>query len=159
MTPTAAFDFATFDSYRGVATTTLRGVIAADLDSIHRASRLGVTLHAGTDAPTPNCFFGSSLHWELERLVEAGLAPLEVLRIASLDAASALGRADLGNLQVGSAADIVLLDDDPLADIRNARRAWRVIKGGWAFDPEQLLANITTTPATPARCSGPCHGH
>jgi imidazolonepropionase-like amidohydrolase/Tol biopolymer transport system component len=159
MTPTAAFDFAAFDSYRGVATTTLRGVVAADLDSIRRASRLGVPLHAGTDAPTPNCFFGSSLHWELERLVEAGLAPLEVLRIASLDAAAALGRTDLGSLQMGKAADLILLDDDPLVDIRNARRAWRVIKGGWAFDPGELLADMAATPVTPTRCSGPCHGH
>jgi imidazolonepropionase-like amidohydrolase/Tol biopolymer transport system component len=139
LTPPCACHFATFDAYKGVATATLRGIVAADLISIRRAHELGVQLHAGTDAPTPNCFFGSSLHWELERLVESGLTPLTVLRIATLDAARALGRPDLGNLAVGNAADLVLLDDDPLADIRNTRSIWRVMKGGWCFDPELLI--------------------
>jgi imidazolonepropionase-like amidohydrolase len=139
LTPPCACHFATFDAYKGVATTTLRGIVAADLISIRRAHELGVQLHAGTDAPTPNCFFGSSLHWELERLVESGLTPLTVLRIATLDAARALGRPDLGSLVVGNAADLVLLDDDPLADIRNTRSIWRVMKGGWCFDPELLF--------------------
>ena len=142
LTPPCACHFAAFDVYKGVGTSTLRGVIAADLTSIRRAAHLGVHLHAGTDAPTPKCFFGSSLHWELERLVEAGLAPLEVLRIASLDAARALGRRDLGSLEVGNAADLVLLDQDPLADIRHTRSVWRVIKGGWVFDPDLLLARV-----------------
>ena len=142
LTPPCACHFATFDVYKGVGTSTLRGVIAADLASIRRAVHLGVQLHAGTDAPTPKCFFGSSLHWELERLVEAGVAPLEVLRIASVDAARALGRRDLGSLEVGNAADLVLLDHDPLADIRHTRSAWRVIKGGWVFDPDLLLAHV-----------------
>jgi imidazolonepropionase-like amidohydrolase/Tol biopolymer transport system component len=139
LTPPCACHFATFDAYKGVATTTLRGVVAADLVSIRRAHELGVQLHAGTDAPTPNCFFGSSLHWELERLVESGLTPLNVLRIATVDAARALGRPDLGSLVVGNAADLVLLDDDPLADIRNTRSIWRVVKGGWWFNPDLLF--------------------
>jgi imidazolonepropionase-like amidohydrolase len=144
LTPPSYLEFATADSYTGVSTPTLRGVVAAELDSIGHAAKLGVKLHAGTDAPNPKCFFGSSLHWELERLVEAGLAPLEVLRIATLDAATALGRGDLGSLEAGKAADLVLLDRDPLADIRNTRGIWRVVKAGWVLDPDQLL-----DPATP----------
>jgi imidazolonepropionase-like amidohydrolase/Tol biopolymer transport system component len=139
-TPPSYLQFATLDAYNGVATPTLRGVVAAELDSVRRAARFGVRLHAGSDAPNPKCFFGSSLHWELERFVEAGLTPLEVLRIASLDAAIALGREDLGSLEVGKAADLVLLDRDPLADIRNSRSVWRVVKNGWMFDPDLLLA-------------------
>ncbi len=154
LTPPCACHFATFDVYKGVGTSTLRGVIAADLASIRRAAHLGVQLHAGTDAPTPNCFFGSSLHWELERLVEAGLAPIEVLRIATYDAAHALGRPDLGSLEIGNAADLVLLDRNPLADIRNTRSAWRVIKGGWLFEPDLVLAQ-----ASPAHPASPCHAH
>jgi imidazolonepropionase-like amidohydrolase len=146
LTPPCACHFAGFDSYSGVGTSTLRGVIAADLSSIRRAAQLGVQLHAGTDAPTPKCFFGSSLHWELERLVEAGLSTLEVLRIATIDAARALGRDDLGSLEVGNAADLVLLDHDPLTDIRNTRSAWRVIKGGWVFDPDLLPARAPSVP-------------
>lgn len=159
LTPAPACRFARFDSYHGVATSTLRGVIAADLNSIGRASRLGVRLHAGTDAPTPKCFFGSSLHWELERLVEAGLAPIEVLRIASLDAAIALARPDLGSLEVGKAADVVLLDHDPLGDIRHTRSAWRVFKGGWMFDPELLRSHGCATPRATPRGHEGCNGH
>jgi imidazolonepropionase-like amidohydrolase len=141
-TPQSYLEFATVDAYSGVATSTLRGVVAAELDSIRQAARLGVKLHAGTDAPNPKCFFGSSLHWELERFVEAGLSPLDVLRIASLDAAKALGRDDIGSLEAGKMADLVLLDHDPLADIRNTRSIWRVVRAGWVFDPDRLLGGV-----------------
>ncbi len=45
---------------------------------------------------------------------------------------------DLGTLEVGKLADIVLLDANPLEDIKNTQSIWRVIKGGWVFDPEAL---------------------
>lgn len=116
-----------------------------------RAGEAGAAIiektHDVTVGDVPRCCIdGMDPHWELERLVEAGLAPLEVLRIASLDAARALGREDLGSLEVGKAADLVLLDHDPLADIRNTRSAWRVIKGGWPFEPDLLLAHVSAAP-------------
>jgi len=140
LTPSPYLQFATLDAYAGVSTPTLRGVVVAQMDSIRRAAQRGVRLHVGTDAPNPQCFFGSSLHWELQRFVEAGLAPIDVLRIASLEAAKSLGREDLGSLEAGKAADLVLLDRDPLADIRNTRSIWRVMRGGWVFDPDRLIA-------------------
>jgi imidazolonepropionase-like amidohydrolase len=100
------------------------------------AHRRGVKLHAGTDF---GCFYGAPLHWELEFLVEAGLSPLEVLRIATQDAATAVGAEDqLGTLAPGKLADIVLLDANPIDDIKNTQTIWRVIKGGWVFDPQEL---------------------
>ncbi len=45
---------------------------------------------------------------------------------------------DVGKLDVGKLADIVLLDANPLKDIKNTLAIWRVIKGGWVFDPETL---------------------
>ncbi|MCH7473601.1 MAG: PD40 domain-containing protein, partial [Gemmatimonadetes bacterium] len=100
------------------------------------AHRRGVRLYAGTDF---GCFYGASLHWELEFLVEAGLSPLEVLRIATQEAATAVGAEDdLGTLEPGKLADIVLLDANPLEDIKNTQTIWRVIKGGWVFNPEEL---------------------
>ncbi len=52
---------------------------------------------------------------------------------------------DLGTLEVGKLADIVLLDANPLEDIKNTQSIWRVIKGGWVFDPEELQAAARNT--------------
>ena len=101
---------------------------------IRAAHERGVKLLAGTDFVP-----GAALHWELERLVEAGIEPLEVLRIATQQAAEAVGADDdLGTLEPGKLADIILLDANPLEDIKNTQTIWRVIKGGWVFDPEKL---------------------
>jgi imidazolonepropionase-like amidohydrolase len=109
------------------------------LAGIRAAHRHGVKLLAGTDAPLGQIFSGTSLHWELEYLVEAGLAPVEVLRIATQEAAATVGAEDdLGTLEVDKLADIVLLDANPLEDIKNTQTIWRVIKGGVVFDPEEL---------------------
>ena len=114
------------------------GERSAQLSTIRAAYRRGVRLYAGTDAPygpVP----GASLHRELRSIVDAGIPPLEVLRIATQAAAAAVGAGDdLGTLKVGKLADIVLLDANPLEDIKNTRKIWRVIKGGWVFDPEEL---------------------
>jgi imidazolonepropionase-like amidohydrolase/Tol biopolymer transport system component len=111
------------------------------LSVIGAAYRRGVRLYAGTDAPygpVP----GASLHRELRSFVNAGIPALQVLRIATLDAASAVGAAEhLGTLEVGKLADIVLLDANPLDDIENTQSIWRVIKGGWVFDPDALRAD------------------
>jgi imidazolonepropionase-like amidohydrolase len=79
------------------------------------------------------------MHWELGFLAEAGIPPFEAIRIATRDAAEAVGAgADLGTLEVGKLADIVLLDANPLEDISNTQSVWRVVKGGWVFDPGEL---------------------
>jgi len=56
LTPSSYLEFATLDAYAGVATSTLRGVVASELESIRRAAQLGVRLHVGTDAPTRSAF-------------------------------------------------------------------------------------------------------
>ena len=107
---------------------------------IRAAQRRGVKLLVGTDyqVGSPG-ISGASLHWELEFFVQAGIPPLEALRIATQEAATAVGAGDdLGTLEVGKLADIVLLDANPLEDIKNTQTIWRVIKGGWVFDPEKL---------------------
>ncbi len=86
-------------------------------------------------------FFGPSLHWELEHFVEAGLSPLEVIRMATADAAETVGAGDdLGTVESGKLADLVLLKANPLEKIRNTRTIWRVIKAGHVFDPDRLRA-------------------
>ncbi len=118
----------------------LRGRWVGWLAAVRQANRHGVRLLAGSDAgDTAELFPGVSLHWELEYFVRAGLTPLEVLRIATQQGAEAVGAdGDLGTLAPGKLADIVLLDSNPLEDIKNTQTIWRVIKGGWVFDPEEL---------------------
>ena len=98
----------------------------------------------GTDAFAWLAVPGASLHQGLAAFVDAGLSPLAALRMATESAAIALGAGDeLGRLEAGKLADIVLLDANPLEDIRHARRIWRVIKGGWVFDPDELVPTET----------------
>jgi len=118
----------------------LRGLWVEWLASIQSAHRRGVKLLAGTDTPGfPRIPPGVSLHWELEHLVEAGLSPFDALRIATKQAAEAVGsQDDLGTLETGKLADIVLLDKNPLENIKNTQTIWRVLKGGWLFNPDKL---------------------
>lgn len=117
----------------------LHGFVRAQFAGIKRAHEVGVGLLAGTDAPTGNMLFGLSLHGELEYLVQAGINPIDVLQIATQKAAEAVGaKDDLGTIEPGKLADIVLLDKNPIEDIRNTQSIWRVIKGGWVFDPDKL---------------------
>ena len=105
------------------------------LASVKDAHERGVKLLIGTD----RAWLAASLHWELEYFVQAGLSPLEVLRIATREAAEAVGAEDeLGTLDPGKLADLVLLDANPLENIKNTQTIWRVIKGGWMFDPEAM---------------------
>jgi len=94
-------------------------------------ARLGGKIAAGTDAPQQFVVPGASLHRELELYVASGLSPETALRTATQGAAALLGIQDrVGTLGAGLAADFVLLDGDPLADIRNTRRIAAVIRDG-----------------------------
>jgi imidazolonepropionase-like amidohydrolase/Tol biopolymer transport system component len=117
----------------------LRAAWKARLARVRAAGEAGVRLQAGTDSLMTGTFFGPSLHWELEHFAEAGIAPLDVIRMATSSAAEAVGAGDqLGSLDPGKLADLVLLDANPLENIRNTRSIWRVVKGGVMFDPTRL---------------------
>ena len=101
-----------------------------------------------TDTPQAFVYPGFSLHDELELLVRSGLTPLEALRAATYNPAEFLGALDsLGTVTQGKVADLVLLDADPLADVRNTRRISAVIANGRLFDRAaraQLLKRVET---------------
>ncbi len=98
---------------------------------------------AGTDGPGLGPTLpGFGLHSEMELLVKAGLTSLDALRAATNTAAGALtADKDLGVIEPGKLADLLILDADPLQNISNARRIYRVLKGGEIYDPQELLAN------------------
>ncbi|MFF4254967.1 amidohydrolase family protein [Streptomyces sp. NPDC001663] len=105
----------------------------------------GVRLPAGTDTGTGYKVPGFALHDELALLVEAGLTPMQVLRSATQEAARLLGLDAVGTVAKGKAADLLVLDADPLRDIRNTRRIHGVVVNGrWidATEREALLAAV-----------------
>lgn len=98
----------------------------------------GAGLLLGSDAPQIFNVPGFSIHHELRYLVEAGLSPYEALRSGTVNAASWFGtESESGTVEVGKRADLVVLDDNPLADIRNSRRVHGVmLRGRWLGRPE-----------------------
>jgi imidazolonepropionase-like amidohydrolase len=100
----------------------------------------GVPLLVGTDCPEPYCPPGFSLHQEMEFMVQSGMSPAAVLQAATINNARALKQGDrLGSVAAGKLADLVILDADPTADIRNTRKISKVIRGGIACDPAKVL--------------------
>lgn len=95
---------------------------------------------AGTDAMNPYCFPGFSLHDELALMVESGLAALAALQAATINPARFLGRsAELGTVEPGRIANLVLLRADPLADIHNTTKIQAVWLEGTYFDESSLV--------------------
>jgi imidazolonepropionase-like amidohydrolase len=107
-----------------------RRAVEAHLDSFRRAREAGVRIGAGNDGGTP--FNPSSnLVSELELLVEAGMTPAEALDAAHRSAAELLRmEGEIGTVEAGKMADLVVVDSDPLAEISALREVRMVIKGG-----------------------------
>jgi imidazolonepropionase-like amidohydrolase len=101
--------------------------------------RRGVKFMAGTDAPNPWVFPGTSLHEELALLVLAGFTPAEALQTATLNPAKYLGLLDsLGTVEKGKIADLVLLEANPLDDISNTRKISAVVVRGKMIGKPEL---------------------
>ena len=114
-------------------------VLQRQFEIVGAMQKAGVPILAGTDTGNPFCFPGFSLHDELALLVIAGLTPIEALRSATLNPAKFFGLDQtLGTIGQGKIADLVLLDADPLLDIRNTQRVNAVVSNGRLFDRKAL---------------------
>jgi len=106
---------------------------------VSRLQEQGVPIGAGTDTPIGWGLPGYSLHTELEMLVSAGLSETQALYAATVQPARFFGlESEMGQIQAGMRADLVLLDANPLVNITNTRRIHGVVvKGQWVVGAEQ----------------------
>jgi len=107
--------------------------------NVKRYFAAGVTLIAGTDAPYPGDYYGEGLQRELELLVEVGIPPLQVITIATRNAARLVGaESEWGTVEPGKAADLLLVRGDPSKQIRDTRNIVMVIQRGRVVDRAAL---------------------
>ena len=112
----------------------------AILGELHRH---GVPIVAGTDIAVP----GHTLHRELELYVEAGFTPMEAIQAATLVPARAMGLLqEIGTIESGKRADLLVVSGNPLADIHDIRKVTRVVARGRLYDPATLWQLVGFAP-------------
>jgi imidazolonepropionase-like amidohydrolase len=126
---------------------TRKRFVEKELEVVNAMHRAGIQFLAGTDTPPGVYVFpGFSLHEELQRFVATGFTPMEALQTATLNPAKFLGMEDrLGTIEKGKLADLVLLNANPLDDIRNTRKIAAVIVNGRYLsraDLDKMLAGV-----------------
>ncbi len=107
-----------------------------------KAWDVGILVVAGSDTGNSGSgvLLGLSTQMEFQILVESGLTPLQVIQAATMNAARMIGQEDeLGSIAPGKLADLVILDANPLTDIRNVRTVHRVIRNGEVHHPGKFL--------------------
>lgn len=132
-------------------------------EAVRLLHEAGVPILAGSDAPNPGTFNGSSMHRELELLVRAGLTPLEALAGATSAAADAFDLQDRGRIAPGLRADLVLVEGDPTTDILQSRLVSGIWKEGRRWKLELGLEQVAQlrreggVPDPPVREESPAH--
>jgi imidazolonepropionase-like amidohydrolase len=117
--------------------------LAQNLAVIGALHKAGIPIVPGSDTS----LVGYGLHRELELYVEAGMTPLEAIQSATIVSARAMKLdREVGTVEAGKRADLILVEGDPLADIRALRRVSRVIANGRVFDPAPLWRSVGFQP-------------
>ena len=121
----------------------MRSRLAQNLAVIGALHKAGIPIVPGSDTG----LVGYGLHRELELYVEAGMTPMEAIQSATIVSAKAMKlERELGTVEAGKRADLILVEGDPLADIRALRRVSRVITDGRVFDPAPLWRSVGFQP-------------
>ncbi|HXA06239.1 MAG TPA: amidohydrolase family protein [Bryobacteraceae bacterium] len=106
------------------------GFLQSAMQNLKKLADSGVMIGFGTDSGPPGRFQGYFEHWELQLMTEAGLTPMQVITAATHNAAAFLRAKDLGTLERGKWADLIVLGKNPLDDIRNTRSIEMVMIAG-----------------------------
>jgi imidazolonepropionase-like amidohydrolase len=102
----------------------------------------GVELLSGTDIPNFGLVPGESLHHELELLVETGISPLDVIKIATRNGAEALGILNkVGTIENGKEADMIVIATNPIDNISNTKKIDAIINDGKLVNRKEILLN------------------
>lgn len=116
-------------------------LVAAGVRNVRRLHDAGIALAVGTDAGNPGTAHGASVYREMELLERAGMTPAEVFAAATIGGARAMGRGEeLGSLDRGKLADLVVFDADPTISVQNARQVRLVMRGGALYRRAELLS-------------------
>jgi imidazolonepropionase-like amidohydrolase len=108
--------------------------------NLQRVLAAGIPVAIGTDSGIPGVVLGVSLQLEIVLHVDAGLPPLEAIGLATMGAARMLRlENEMGSIETGKRGDVVLLDADPIADIRNLRTVSVVVRGGVPYTADGLV--------------------
>lgn len=103
--------------------------------SIKRLDDAGVRVNVGSHGQAS----GIAMHWEMQLLAEGGMAPMRILRAATINGAKTFGLDhQLGSIEPGKLADLIVLDHDPLADIRNTNSVRYTMVNGRLYDSETM---------------------
>jgi imidazolonepropionase-like amidohydrolase len=109
------------------------------LDNLRKVWDAGIPVVMGTDAGNVGTLHGPSVFREMDYMTRAGLTPLQVLKSATANGALAMGMKDIGTIEAGKLADLVVLDADPLVNVQNLSRVRTVVKDGHVFDPRSFV--------------------
>ncbi len=115
------------------------------IDLTNALNKAGVKLLAGSDCGAYNSYIypGVSLHYELEALVKSGLSPLEALRTSAYNGSNFLNKdKEYGSIETGKIADIVVLNANPLTNIKDTRNIEFVVKNNEVFNPKDIAKDI-----------------
>jgi len=119
-----------------------RKIFPVFLEIVKRFYDNGVLITSGTDVGNPWITPGVSLHREFELLMKAGIPALEVIKIATRNGEEALNiMEETGTIEVGKQADLVVLNSNPIENIKNTRKIKCIIKKGEIFYPADLISN------------------
>ena len=142
---TAPYSFTSVIGTAGTpATDTPQGGRLADQYAVLRALyQAGIPIVAGTDKAVP----GHSVHRELEIYVQAGLTPMQVIQLATSGAAKVMGMdREVGTVEAGKRADLILVQGNPLDNFADLRKVTRVITMGRMYDPAELWKSVGFKP-------------